>query len=725
MDELIPSPAFSDAAPPPAAPAAGDPSPIRQTTPWRTYLEAARSRRQQRLEYWKQNVNYRVQRPFGGDPQATDQSSALDRVAIPEDWSRTKQKTAQLSYQLPKILATAKRPEYRPAEALVTAVVNDRLECECRAAYVVDECLADVVNAAGLMVMMVGVSRVTQPVQIPMPRPPLGSDPTTGAPVPDPRPPLVQTIDVPIATRFTMDRVSPALFLYPEEFTGSDWDKAPWLGYDTYLPVAVVRRRWRQAIPDTFRAQSVRPKLLSDDVREQTHTTDGEYVRVTFLWYRAAQFDEDATHPDHLRTQVFVEGVDEPVESGECDWQQWVPAQPAQPAQPPPPGPPTTGSSTPAPGPAAAPSRLLGSITPGYFKGLTKFPLRVQTLTYVSDLAVPPSDSAAGRSQVRELMRSHSQMIRQRDSSIPIRWFDVNRLDPQVIAAMQAGEWQDMIPVNGPGERVVGEVARANYPRENFQFQSAISSDLDRAWSLSNNQLSTANETTRSATEIAAMSSANQIRLDYEKGRVSRWITDAAEVLFSLMQVFVTDDSYVQVVGTDGAKILQQVTQDSIAGAYGFTFKADSSDRVDTVTAQNNALKAYNLLANSPSINRAALERKVIEVLGFDPSELIGPPPPPPGPKPPNITYSFKGEDLLNPMAVAVMLKAGHDLGPNDIKAAATMIQDSLKQQRTMQEPPQPPTEGGGPPPAAAPKVEPPQTQEPILARTDNGDRMV
>jgi hypothetical protein len=103
-----------------------------------------------------------------------------------------------------------------------------------------------------------------------------------------------------------------------------------------------------------------------------------------------------------------------------------------------------------------------------------------------------------------------------------------------------------MIPVNGPGDRVIGEVSRAQFPRENFQFQNVINGDLDRAWSLSNNSLATKNQTERSAAEINAVQGAGAIRLDYGKDRVNRYIADGCSVLFSLMQMFMEGTDFVE-----------------------------------------------------------------------------------------------------------------------------------------------------------------------------------
>lgn len=713
----------------------------------KTFIEASVNRRKELIDnVWKTNVNFRVQRPWGGT-NADDQT--VDRVASPEDWSRTKQKTAQLMFKLPKIIAKACRPEFRDKQAAVTSLVNTKLRKEVKAYYMIDECLADVINAAGLMVSCIGLNQYDRVVDVPDPTwqaevpdetwQPEVIDEATGAVMPNPEPqgmvpnPVKQRVDQitqVLKKCFYWNRLSPASFLWPTDFTGSHWDQAPWLGYETWMLIEEAKKTFKN-FPANYKPVASRPVLLSEDLQEKKSAQASEqWVKLQIIWYRAALYDSDAYHPDHLRKVVFLDGHDTPLEQGDTTWQKWV--DPVDPVAPVPANP-----GNPALGIPATPEQPGSEGTPGYYMGLTKFPIRVETLTYVSDLAVPPSDSEAGRPQVRELMKSRSQMLRQRDMSIPIRWYDSNRLDELIADGLRDGTWQDMIPTNGPGDRVIGEVARAQYPRENFQFQQVLGGDLDRSWSLSNNQLSSLNSTDRSATEVNAVQSAGQVRLDYEKERVNRYISEGAAVLFSLMQLFMEGKDYVEVVGEGGAKELVEMSRADIVGAhYEFEFVPDSSDRVSIETKQANALKLFNLLGNSPTVNRPRLEEQIMELHGADPAELVVEAKEK-GPEPPNISYRFGGEDLLNPMVVAIMMKAGHGLTPQDIGSAAMMIQDSIKQMMLAKSqlnpqnlggqpmPPTQPTPGGNaPPPELQSQVTPPETNPPILKRAEDGTHL-
>jgi hypothetical protein len=660
---------------------------------WRAEIAASELARKTLVSDWKENVENRVQKVFG-EGEVTS-----DTVAVPEDWARTKQKIAQLMFQVPKIILTPKSPERAPAAPIFQAVLNHKLHHEIKAEVMLDECLADVVNASGLMVSKVGIDIYTEPKEVPavdlsqLP-PEVQAQLLQSGEVP------METVEQTIAQRYRWDRISPAAFLWPAEFTGSDWDAAPWLGHETWLLVEEARKQFK--LPEDFEPPTEsKPQLLSESVRETPRQESATgYVKVQEVWYKAYLYDTDAVHPDHIRRIVFIDGVDAPVIHEDSPWQRWVEPSIDQQA---------------------------GVEKPGSYVGARKLPIRVATLTYVSDLAVPPSDTRAGRPQVRELSRSRSQMLRQRSRSIPMRWADPNRIDADIFERIQNGDWQDIIPISGRGDGAIGEVARANYPRENFTFQNIIGQDLDRAWSLSNNQLASQADSNRSATEANLIQSAANTRLEYEKARVARYVIGGVEVLAGLVQMFTDHAEYVELVGPDGAKRMEVWDQSTTAGEWVFDIVPDSGDRIDPTVRQERILKLYNLAANDPTINREALTRQLVESYGMDPT-LVMKQAPPPKPDDPNISYRFSGEDLLNPMAVALLLKAHPDFGPQQIQAAATMIQDAMRQMQTPQQPPQPPQGGpGGPPPGPGgqpPPVEPPDTVSPILKRAVDGSRM-
>lgn len=668
------------------------------TSFWRTAIDDSKKHVKALLPEWKENVTYRAMQPFGSETDA-------ERVALPEDWTRTKQKQAQLAFQLPKIVALAQRPQDKALAAQATAAVNTVLATECKAHYAIDEALADAINASGLMAIFVEVENIVETQANPL----APSDPTQmGLPG---LPAMPETVSRVLARKYHTRRISTPNLLWPVEFTGSRWETSPWLGYRALVPLEVLKKhpRWGEKIRAEKDLKAVDHKIetLASEMSQGLKGTV-PCLEVEVIYYQARMFDSDAVHPDHLRTIVFVEGVKEPVEHGDIDEQELVPATP----------------------PARNPDGTTVPAQPAYYRGLTTFPIRVETLTYVSDLAVPPSDTRAGRSQVRELMRSRAQMLQQRDSSVPMRWFDVNRVDPLVQEGLQSGTWQGWIPMNGPGDRAIGEVARANYPRENHTFQSIISGDLDRSWALSNNGVGMPNATERSATEINAVQTAGAIRLDYEKTRVNRMVAEIAGVLWSLMQRYLTAPEFVEIVGEDGQKTTQPLSDDVFRAHFKFDFVPDTSDRLDIQTKQANFDKLLNLLGKAEFVNKKRMGEEAFRLHGYDPKEFVLEPQPPP-PPPPNVSYRFSGEDLLNPMATAIMLKT-QQITPADIDAAALMIADAIQKAKQAMipppmAPPASPSAPMSPQPMADPAapIEPPDNMEPIRKRTDGGTHLI
>lgn len=642
----------------------------------------------------------RVQAPASGAAsQAMDLNgnpivpASGDEVTLPEDWSRTKQKTAQLMFQVPRVVAMPRNPVSEGAAPIFSAAINHTLK-EVSAAHMVDECLADVINACGICVSVVGYETSTRTVDIPQP------NQADGSPTPPKSMPEI------VAARYTMNRLSLADFLWPAEFRVSNWDKSPWLGYKTYVPTETVKNnpKWKEKLGDGFVGgmsgapggllHHLAEDLLPVEMREQA---SADYTGVTVVWYNRKFLDPTA-HPDELWTIVFVDGHDEPVEDAPTLWQKWVPAD---------------------------------ANGPGRYLGITKKPIRVETLVYVSDMAVPPSDSEAGRPSVREQMRARSQMLRQRDHAIPIRWYDTNRIDEEVAEQLKNGTWQDMIPMNGPGDRAIGEVARASYPKENWEFLNISKSELDSAWSLSRNGQGQMNTGRRSAEEVKTAQGATDTRLAYEKNRIERFILGNVEVLAGLMQMFHTQTDYVLLVGQDGVQRLSEWNAAKIPGQFAFELVPDSSEHLDIDVRIARALKLYNLAANSPSIRRQAIEKELIELMGFDPAKVQMEPTP--GTDKPNWSQRLDGADLMNPIALAIMLKSsGIKLLPEEIAEAQKIILSASTPAPTAVAAPPPPAQPGNPEmvpptqPAGAPaQVTPPNTSEPILKRAEGGARLM
>ncbi len=112
MDPFDPSAPLDLGAPPSVdavAPPLPDPVPAQRKADvkrWQARLAAARKKRDRLMETWKDSVGFRVQKPTGS--MNAGDTPAGDRMSLPEDWARTKQKSAR-----PRTTCCGTRPARR------------------------------------------------------------------------------------------------------------------------------------------------------------------------------------------------------------------------------------------------------------------------------------------------------------------------------------------------------------------------------------------------------------------------------------------------------------------------------------------------------------------------------------------------------------------------------------------------------------------------------------
>jgi len=304
---------------------------------------------------------------------------------------------------------------------------------------------------------------------------------------------------------------------------------------------------------------------------------------------------------------------------------------------------------------------------------------------------------------------------------------------PQGLAKLEKNIWQGIFPVTNLDPMPIREVPLAHMPEQNFKFDDLARNDVSTIWAMSNNQMGNINPTDRSATELTLTQNGGSTRLSKERTKFLDWYVQGAEKLAALIQMFADEKSYVDIIGPAGAKILTQWDKSTIQGTYAFDIKANSSAPTDAATERNQILQFYNLMGNSPAINREELDAEVVRAFDLDPDKLLKPVPPPmpPPPEKPKISFSFdeKAVDPSSPAFPIIMeiLKTGGII--IDQKAILAAQAAAGKQQQAMGieapvvadavPPPPPPPPGmgggpGGPPGGGAGGGEPQQTVTPI-----------
>lgn len=652
-----------------APPVAAAPAPAAAVVPnklseteigkWRGRIDRCKKKRRDFAADWQINVDYRRGKQF-------DSESDVDRVAVSVDWSQTKAKQAQLFSQVPTVMLTPKHAVFAPAVPVFAKKLNDVID-HAHVGTAMDEVLPDVINAAGIGAVIVGYESRQQSKSVPRVDTALMNDEAKAAVVNTPDL-MTQAPDVK-DSRFFCRRLSPGQLLWPTEFALSNWDESPYLGY-------TGRMTWGEAKPTFDLDDDQKEKVVGaatvvgstlDGSLSQTTERNAEADVVEFdeLYYWAYRYDPECYSFTKIKKLTFVRGLEKPVIDEDYNGQ-----------------------------------RL--SADGSYYVGVTKLPVRVLTLTYISDEAIPPSDSAVGRPQVDELIKSRSQMVQSRDYSKPMRWFDVNRADRTIIDRLMAGDWQGMIPVNGDGARAIGEVARASHPADDYKFDGIIKDDLMQSWQIGPNQQGAFNQGERSASEAQIVQANFSTRIGYERARVGSFFCGIAEVLAGLLALygdFTTPD-----IGQDGQQRLQAWDRTAIGNCFAYSIRTDSTVLLDSHQRLQKLSQFLDLTAKSGFVNVEPVLREMAALSGLDPDEVIQKPNPKP-PDPPTATIKIDGDSVRDPIVLATMVKAGFAPGPQDLEAAKQILIDTVSPPKSAGAHPdaalgQAPPAAGGPPKA-------------------------
>jgi hypothetical protein len=626
-----------------------DPVVKKRQNEFKARIEVCKSYRKKLIKNWSTNVDFRRGKQY------TSQDDT-DNIAVNVDWSYTKTKQAALFSQVPQA-----RVNHHPDTAATgpwlakyERELNDKLQ-KAGIEACMDEIMPDCINAAGIGIALVAFEALTEMKSVPAIDlsifPPeiqstaMQSGMLFGEPIP------MEDVPQLVDSRYTVRRISPADFLWPVDFTGSDFDNAPWLGYTGRIPWAEAVIRFNLTEEDKEKVltedRTVMDKLTSDLDREKL--SEDSKVGYDEIFYNEFQYDTDAKSFGTIHHLVFLHGKNEAVID-----EPWRGQQIGQ---------------------------------DGKLIGATKKPIRVLTLSYVTDEDIPPSDSAIGRSQVLELNKGRSHINKQRARNAPWTWFDVNRLDPAIQGALMRGTWQHAIPVQGDGSRIIGTVQTPAMHQENFLFDKIAKQDLQELWTIGANQIGVGGD-------VETKGESNNIQTNFmtkvgrERARVASFFVGIAEVLGSFMCLYENPATFGE--GFDPS-ISQRLSYSILADS---TVLIDSNQRLERL---NNFLNTY---AKSGWVNLEPILKEVATLVGLDPNAVITAPKPS-TPEPPNMSLRMTGsDDMMNPLMLAFLIKTGQAPEVELIEKAKELIQMSVQMQNAMTPPagplPPAPPEGVG-----------------------------
>lgn len=616
---------------------------------WQARISPCKRVRRDLIDGWSENVDFRRGKPFA-------QESDEERVNVNLDWALTKSKHDQLYSQTPQVYLTAKQDKFNPAIPSFQKQLNDTLTT-ARVGTAMDEAVYDAINASGVGVVLVSYKSTNRMVDVEPTMPPVPSiappvvdpsvDPLAQSVLPPAVPqaadptaaPGVQTVPDLINSMYEIKRLSPSDFLWPIEFTGSDFDDADWVGYSG-------RMYWSEAVREFGLTEDDKQNVLSEKEHYENLRQDSEsasqsvemVVEYDEIFYWAYRFDANEKYYKRINRIVFVHGKEKPVKH-----EPWK-------------------------------GQKFDEVNRTY-AGSCKFPLRVLTLTYISDDAIPPSDSAIGRPQVLEMIESRTNMVLNRRHSRPVRWADVNKMDPAVLDSLMRGKQQTFIPVNGDGNRAVGEIARASYPPEDSRFDDVIRRDLQEQWKIGSNQLGAFASGERSAREAGIVQQNLQVSVGYERSRVSAFFTGIAEVCAGYLALF----GNFTVIGQEKIQQMDQAwNRLLISGEFVYFIRPDSTVLLDSNQRIDKLEKLLNLVGKSGFVNPKPIIEEIVALHGVD-TEAVMVDPQPEAPDQPKLSFSFQGEDLLNPVAVAMLMRAGMAPTPEELQRAIQVVLAGIK----------------------------------------------
>ena len=660
----------------------------------RREADACRSYRRKLAHEWRISVDYRRGKPYASQ-------SDEDRIAVPLDWWLTKQKQAELFSQVPEVRVNhppqTTSPEVDPWLHAYEQRINDTLKT-AGIETAMDEAMPDCINAAGIGVVMVSHEAFTEMVDMPainlaiLP-PEIQAMVMQSGMLPNGQPVPMEQVPRVVDHRYVIGRLSPSDFLWPVTFNGSDFDNARWVGRSGRISWAAAVKRFKLDPSEKQKyGGSERNSLdfLSSDIEAESGNADNDEVGFDEIFYKEHEFDPEHKYFSTIHHLVFLDGHQKPVIDEPWKGQQIEELEEGG-------------------------TEILG---------VQRFPIRVLALSYLTDEAIPPSDSAVGRAQVDELNKSRTQMMWQRKYSIPIRGVDVNRIDPTVLTTMMRGQWQHFIPVQGSAEKVITEISRSGFPQENFMFDRIIKSDYIELAGVGQEQSGRQVETKGEANVIQTNM---QTRIGRERAKVSKFFCSIAEVLGGLI-----------CLNEDPASIGEGFDP-KLSKTLSYSILADSTVLLDSNQRLKRLVDFVNFTAKSGYLNLEPVLKEIATLSGLDPAVAIRPPQPKP-PAEPNISLRISGaEDLMNPLMLALLMPSGQAPKPEMIEAAKKLIELSLMPSVApqMQGPGVPPMMDGGPPPVDGSTPPPPAVGEDnpqwasmprvnqrVLDREDNGAQL-
>lgn len=629
----------------------GDTAKLGSLAYWLQDVDQSRDRIKEEIKGWKTDLS-----TYAGERVKLPGLADDDVINVNVPFYVAEQKKPELVYQTPFVNVKSLQRATDQAAPLVQAIINDKLSRNgVNVNALMDEVLTDLTVTSGIGPTKIGYDCIRVDITVPTPRvdgmgqPVL--DPTTNQPIID----QVASKKT-IFSNYYWRRISPADFRIPAGFTSSRYSEAPWLGQEFNLDAATIEKFELEGAGESL--QSELSLIASKDRR----ALEGA-PRAIEIFYKAYLYDASVRNPDLVRQLVIVPGRKQKRADGK-----------------------------------AAGTVLVHRDSPHQqfdkdgklVAGAKGFPFKVFTLRPMPESAYPSSDAKVLRDVGAEKSMGRSLMVQQRKRNLPMVAANKKRVDRATIDQIERGQVQSIIFTNGDPNDLLVPLGRSNFPPENFSFDGIAQQDIDRLSGLGPNQQAMANPDSDTATEANIIDKRADSRIGKERDRVLDTMLEGIEYLFALLQLFTDHEDAVEILGQDGAAVIETWDKTKIQGRYGFSLKPDSSMRSNQAEDRELFLRLFNLVANHPAVDTVELLRMVVAKFNVDPAKVVkGMPPPDASKERPKVSVSA-GPEWFNPAL------PWYDGLMDFLAANGYTIPDSLRNARPAPGAPTTMTEPGG-----------------------------
>ena len=234
-----------------------------------------------------------------------------------------------------------------------------------------------------------------------------------------------------------------------------------------------------------------------------------------------------------------------------------------------------------------------------------------------------------------ELNNTRSQMMNHRKRFARKWLFDKEAFDADGIKALESDEDNTMVPVDTNGQmdiqKSVAPMPSIGTPPDFYNQSDLIQQDMDRISGTSDYMRGATAQIRRTATEAAMIQDAMNSRAADKLSRIESVLAQCGGRVMQLMQMYMTGEKVVRVVGAKAVPAWVNFDADYISGEFDYEVEAGSTQPMNESFRRQSALQMVDAMApfvGQGIVNPQALARHVLQ-FGFgikDPTMFMGQP---------------------------------------------------------------------------------------------------